>query len=95
MSHPSSPAPGGPPAGLSIKADDDVAKGRFANVAQVGANHETFVLDFAYAQGQSGWLLARLLLSPAHAKRFHRLLGETLARHEERFGSIDLGPAIQ
>ncbi len=83
------------PSTLNIKAEDDVAKGRFANVAQVGTSHEAFILDFAFAQGSAGWLLARILLSPSHAKRFHRLLGETLARYEDRFGSIDLGPSLQ
>ena len=80
---------------LSIKADDDTAKGRFSNMAQVGSAHDAFVLDFAFVQGQAGWLLSRILLSPAHAKRFHSVLGETIARHEERFGSIDPGPTLQ
>jgi hypothetical protein len=80
---------------FTIKADDEVAKGRFANVAQVGSNHDAFVLDFGFVQGSAGWLLARILLSPSHAKRFHAVLGDTLARHEERFGRIDPGPTLQ
>jgi len=80
---------------FTIKAEDDVAKGRFANIAQVGSSHDVFVLDFALVQGAAGWLLARILLSPSHAKRFHAVLGETLARHEERFGAIDPGPTLQ
>lgn len=74
---------------LSVKTDDDVAKGRFANLAQVGSSPDAFVLDFAYVQGTQGWLLSRMILSPAHAKRFHAVLGDTLARHEERFGPIE------
>lgn len=93
------PPPGAPPAGappdIQIKAEDDVAKGRFANLAQVGSSLDSVVVDFAFVQGRSGWLLARILLSPQHAKRFHTALGETLARHEERFGPIDGGPTIQ
>jgi hypothetical protein len=84
-----------PPPSFTIKAEDDVAKGRFANVAQVGSAHDAFVLDFAFAQGAAGWLLARILMSPSHAKRFHAVLGETLARYEERFGRIDPGPTLQ
>jgi hypothetical protein len=80
---------------FTIKAEDDVAKGRFANVAQVGSGHDAFVLDFAFVQGPAGWLLARILLSPSHAKRFHSVLGETLTRHEERFGNVDPGPTLQ
>ncbi|MCS6799170.1 MAG: DUF3467 domain-containing protein [Myxococcota bacterium] len=80
---------------INIKADDDVAKGRFANVAQVGSTFDVVVLDFAFVQGPQGFLVARVLLSPSHAKRFHAVLGETLARHEERFGPIDPGPLFQ
>lgn len=80
---------------LSIKSDDDVAKGRFANLAQVGSSHDALVLDFAFVQGKAGWLLSRILMSPSHAKRFHAVLGETLARHEERFGKVDPGPTLQ
>ncbi|QQR91910.1 MAG: DUF3467 domain-containing protein [Myxococcales bacterium] len=81
--------------GIQIKADDEVAKGRFANLAQVGSAHDSFVLDFAFVQGGAGWLLSRLLMSPSHAKRFHSALGETLARHEERFGAIEPAPNLQ
>lgn len=80
---------------LTIKADDDIAKGRFCNLAHVGSTYEAFVLDFAFAQGPAGWLLSRILMSPAHAKRFHNVLGDTLARWEERFGTIDSGPTLQ
>ena len=80
---------------FTIKAEDGVAKGRFANVAQVASSNDAFVLDFAFVQGAQGWLLSRILLSPAHAKRFCSVLGETIARHEERFGSVDPGPTLQ
>lgn len=93
------PPPGPPPAGnppdIQIKADDEVAKGRFSNLAQVGSTMDSVHVDFAFVQGRAGWLLARILLSPQHAKRFHTALGETLARHEERFGPIETGPTIQ
>jgi len=80
---------------LRIKMDDDVGKGRFANLAQVGSTHDSFVIDFAFMQGGDGWLLSRILLSPSHAKRFQNVLAEAVARHEQRFGTIDLGPTLQ
>lgn len=80
---------------LTIKADDEVAKGRFSNLVQVGSTSDTVALDFAFMHGRAGWLLARILMSPQHAKRFHRVLGETLARHEEAFGPIDEAPELQ
>src|SRR5687768_15058374 len=56
-----------PPAApqLTIKAEDEVAKGRFSNLAHVGSTYEAFVLDFAFAQGPTGWLLSRILMSPS------------------------------
>ena len=80
---------------LRIKMEDDVAKGRFANLAQVGSAHDSFVVDFAFVQGQAGWLLSRVILSPAHAKRFHRVLGEAIARHEALHGPIEPAPTLQ
>jgi hypothetical protein len=83
------------PKSLVIKADDETAKGRFSNMAQVGSTHDAIILDFAFVQGKTGWLLARLLLSPQHAKRFSSALQDTIAKHEERFGVIDPGPSLQ
>src|SRR4051812_5801175 len=45
-----------------IKADDDIAKGRFSNFAQVGSTPDAFVLDFSFVQGPAGWLLSRIML---------------------------------
>ena len=78
-----------------IKAEDDIAKGRFSNFAQVGSTPDAFVLDFSFVQGPTGWLLARLMLSPQHAKRLSMALAETIAKFEERFGKIDAGPTLQ
>ena len=78
-----------------IKAEDDIAKGRFSNFAQVGSTPDAFVLDFSFVQGPNGWLLSRIMLSPQHAKRLSVALDETIAKHEERFGKIDAGPTLQ
>ena len=80
---------------LQIKTDDDTAKGRFANLAQVGSTPDSVVFDFAFAHGPVGWLLARILMSPAHAKRLHAVLGDTIRNHEKVYGPIDTGPTIQ
>ena len=85
----------GPPDAVVIKADDDIAKGRFANVAQVGSSPDAFALDFSFVQGTAGWLLSRILMTPQHAKRFHMVLAETIAKYEERFGKIESGPTLQ
>lgn len=80
---------------LVIKADDSIAMGRFSNLAQVASSPDSFVLDFAFVQGKTGWLLSRVLLSPQHAKRFSQALAETIAKYEAHFGRIDVGPTLQ
>jgi hypothetical protein len=92
MDHPSRPKDQD---ALVIKADDEVAKGRFSNLAQVGSSQDAFVLDFAFVQGKTGWLLSRILVSPQHAKRFSIALSETIAKHEAHFGKIEAGPTLQ
>ena len=83
------------PEALVIKAEDGIAMGRFSNLAQVGSSADSVVLDFAFVQGKAGWLLARILMSPQHAKRFSLALAETIAKYEAHFGKIDLGPTLQ
>jgi hypothetical protein len=80
---------------LVIKADDTVAMGRFSNLAQVASSQDSFVIDFAFVQGKTGWLLSRILMSPLHAKRFSLALAETIAKHEAHFGKIESGPTLQ
>lgn len=92
MDNPSRPKD---PDALVIKADDEIAKGRFSNLAQVGSSQDAFVIDFAFVQGRSGWLLSRVLLSPQHAKRFSVALAETIAKYEAHFGKIEAGPTLQ
>ena len=92
MDKPSKPTD---PRTVVIKADDEVSKGRFANVTHLGSNPESFVFDFAFVHGMQGHLLARVLMSPQHAKRFQAALSETIAKHEAHHGDIVLGPTMQ
>jgi hypothetical protein len=83
------------PKKLLIKADDQIAMGRFSNFAQVGSTQDAFILDFAFVQGKTGWMLSRVVLSPQHARRFHDALAETIAKYEERYGPIEPAPRLQ
>ncbi|MCC7539795.1 MAG: DUF3467 domain-containing protein [Deltaproteobacteria bacterium] len=80
---------------IAIKAEDSVAMGRFCNFAQIGHQADAFMMDFAFIQGSAGWLLARTLMSPSHAKRFYLALGDNLARYEASFGEIPATPTLQ
>jgi hypothetical protein len=75
---------------IDIKVDEHVALGHYSNVAAVRHTKEEFIFDFAFVfpDGPMGRLLSRLILSPAHAKRFMEALESNVQRYEENFGSI-------
>lgn len=75
---------------LDIKVDEQVATGQYSNLAAIRHSREEFIFDFAFVfpDGPMGKLLARIILSPAHAKRFSEALQENLRRYEDLFGPI-------
>jgi len=84
---------------IDIKADEHVAAGHYANLAAIRHTREEFLFDFAFLfpDAPLGKLLARVILSPAHAKRFLEALEANVKRYEEAHGPIvpaDIPPAV-
>jgi hypothetical protein len=73
---------------MQVKVTDEVLKGVYANMVQVGHTPEEFVLDFMNIFPPAGMLTARVVISPGHMKRIVGALGENLKRYEEQFGKI-------
>jgi hypothetical protein len=75
---------------IDIKVHEEIARGQYANVAAIRHTREEFIFDFAFVfpDGPMGQLLSRLILSPAHAKRFMEALQANIRRYEENFGPI-------
>ncbi|MBM3293553.1 MAG: DUF3467 domain-containing protein [Candidatus Aminicenantes bacterium] len=75
---------------IDIKVDEAVAVGQYTNVAAIRHSREEFLFDFAFIfpDGPAGKLVARLILSPAHAKRFLEALNSNVQRYESSFGEI-------
>ena len=75
---------------IEIKVDETVALGHYSNLAAIRHSREEFIFDFAFLfpDGPMGKLVARLILSPTHAKRFMEALDSNLKRYEESFGPI-------
>jgi hypothetical protein len=75
---------------IDIKVDEQVALGQYANLAAIRHTREEFLFDFAFVfpDGPMGKLVARLILSPAHAKRFREALDSNLRTYEDEFGAI-------
>src|SRR5438876_274332 len=79
---------------LPIEIDDQTARGIYANLAVITHNETEFVLDFMFLQPQNprAKVLARLISSPVHAKRFLWALKDNIDKFEARFGAIPAGP---
>src|SRR5262245_18042539 len=83
------------PPQVQIKADEKEIIAPYSNVVMIHHNAEEFTLHFVYVftDGTHGKLVSSAILSPGHAKRLWRALGENLDRYEAQFGSIRESPA--
>lgn len=83
-----------PPVGgqrqIQVKAGDEVLKGQYANMVQVGHSGEEFVLDFMNLLPPTGQLVSRVIVSPSHFKRLTAAMQENVQSYEKQFGTISL-----
>src|SRR6266478_6389307 len=79
---------------LQIKADEKELQGLYSNLMMIHHNVEEFTLNFVYIfpNGTQGKLLSSVIVSPGHAKRIWRALGENISRYEAQFGPIKEAP---
>src|SRR6201993_415759 len=82
------------PGQMQIKADEKELQGLYSNLMMIHHNVEEFTLNFVYIfpNGTQGKLLSSVIVSPGHAKRIWRALGENLSRFEAAYGPIKEGP---
>ena len=75
---------------VQIKADEKELQGQYSNLVMIHHNLEEFTVNFIYIfpNGTQGKLLSSVIVSPGHAKRIWRALGENLSRYEAQFGPI-------
>ena len=66
------------PGQVQIKADEKELQGQYSNLVMLHHNLEEFTLNFIYIfpNGTQGKLLSSMIVSPGHAKRILRALGE-------------------
>jgi hypothetical protein len=79
---------------VQIKADEKELTGQYSNLVVVHHNAEEFTLNFVYLfpTVPQGKMVARMIVSPTHAKRLMRALQENISRYEEQFGQLREGP---
>ena len=82
------------PGQMQIKADEKELQGLYSNLMMIHHSVEEFTLNFIYIfpNGTQGKLLSSVIVSPGHAKRIWRALGENLSRFEAQFGPIKEAP---
>lgn len=78
---------------LDLELSDEVAQGRYANLAIISHSTSEFVIDFAAMM--PGLLKAkihsRVILTPEHAKRLLMSLQDNITRYESNVGRIEVG----
>ena len=54
------------PKQVQLKADNDVLKGRYSNMAQIAHTKDEFIFDFMAMFPPQAQLVSRVVLSPGH-----------------------------
>ncbi|MGQ9618920.1 MAG: DUF3467 domain-containing protein [Candidatus Aminicenantia bacterium] len=81
---------------IEMKIDESIATGQYSNIAAIRHSREEFIFDFAFVfpdappDNPQGKLIARIILSPAHAKRFFLALEDNIRKYEKDFGNIPI-----
>lgn len=75
---------------INIELNEEVAEGIYSNLAIISHSNSEFVIDYVrLVPGvQKARVKSRIILTPQHAKRLHRALGENLQKFEAQHGDI-------
>lgn len=76
-----------PVAETSAQAEISALKPTFASAIQLRVAVDHFLFEFVYG-GEPVVLLARLAVSPEHAKRFRDVLNRQIRNYERQFGPL-------
>ena len=84
-----------PPTQPRLSLTPEVALGQYANFVSIAHTFSEVLLDFGrMLPGRSDIpVVARLIVSPFHAKQFLRALEHNLRMYEQKFGAIADPPA--
>jgi len=77
---------------IQIQIDEPTAQGIYSNMAVVQHSPSEFLMDFIFINpGQPvAKVRSRIIMSPEHAKRLQRVLGENISHYEKQFGEIKM-----
>jgi hypothetical protein len=75
---------------INIELDEKTAEGTYANLAIINHSISEFVVDFISIMPGSpkAKVKSRIILTPQHAKRFFKALGDNIGKFEKTHGEI-------
>ena len=75
---------------LNIELNEEVAQGIYSNLAIINHSVSEFVVDFISMMpgAPKAKVKSRIILTPQHAKKFLKALGDNVARFEKTHGTI-------
>jgi len=75
---------------LNIELNEEVASGVYSNLCVITHSSTEFVLDYIRVMPgmPKAQVKSRIILTPQHAKRLLRALGENVTRFEKQHGPI-------
>jgi hypothetical protein len=78
------------PGQINIELDEKVAEGIYSNLAIINHSVSEFVIDFVTIMPGTpkSKVKSRIILTPQHAKRLLKALGENVSRFENSHGEI-------
>lgn len=75
---------------INIELDESIAEGTYSNLAIINHSVSEFVVDFVNIMPgrPKSKVKSRIILTPQHAKRLLKALGENIQRFEKAHGEI-------
>lgn len=76
---------------LNIELPEEIAEGIYSNLAIISHSNAEFVVDFIRMMPNvpKAKVKARVILTPAHAKRLLKALADNINKFETQFGVIE------
>jgi len=83
-----------PPGAPQLTVDPELARGEYANFVSIAHNFSEVLLDFGRTMPgrQDIPVVARIIMSPFHAKQLLRAINHNLQLYEKNFGPIQEPP---
>lgn len=80
------------PQQINIELGDKEAEGIYANLAMIMHSPTEIIFDFARVmpRSQKSRVLARIIMTPMHAKLLHKALTDNIKKFETQFGEIKI-----